>query len=438
MKSYVISVSLGTGCYRHIKISASATLYRLHKVIIAAFDFDDDHAHAFFMDNKYWSRYAAFYSMKMHGDERLTKSYKLQRLGLSKGDQFKYLFDFGEEWRVQCRVLRELDEEVDIPCVIRSVGESPEQYPEPVWDNDEWEEAWDEDTEDCDGIEILPPDVICSLFSSLPIPMETVQCIHRYFEAAARLYGVIPVKRLLEIYNGQNETVEQDVFLVLTEVIRHEQNRFYVLGKDDLYDNAAPSEPIEWEIIDEYLLQDGVEDYRELLRLQKDKPYRILKKEEFLRYADQDYYPETKQNTAMLRFLVDRGNLRWPRDTWMGIQTMIEMDFSLSEILECAAEEGLVFDKTEDLEEFAALFQELNIHTRKQANRGHTPAELFTVPFTGNRFTNKQPPVGQISLFNEMSTNLISFQPPSKKPSRNSPCPCGSGKKYKRCCGKSE
>lgn len=24
----------------------------------------------------------------------------------------------------------------------------------------------------------------------------------------------------------------------------------------------------------------------------------------------------------------------------------------------------------------------------------------------------------------------------SEKPSRNQPCPCGSGKKYKRCCGK--
>ncbi|WP_414146251.1 SEC-C metal-binding domain-containing protein [Campylobacter sp.] len=26
---------------------------------------------------------------------------------------------------------------------------------------------------------------------------------------------------------------------------------------------------------------------------------------------------------------------------------------------------------------------------------------------------------------------------PNNKPSRNDPCPCGSGKKYKDCCGKS-
>lgn len=51
MGSYVISVSVGTGCYRHIQISKSATFYKLHKAIISAFDFGDDHAHAFMLRN---------------------------------------------------------------------------------------------------------------------------------------------------------------------------------------------------------------------------------------------------------------------------------------------------------------------------------------------------------------------------------------------------
>ena len=60
MGSYVVSVSIGTGCYRHIRISKTATLLKLHKAILNAFDFEDDHAHAFFMDNHYWSDNAAF------------------------------------------------------------------------------------------------------------------------------------------------------------------------------------------------------------------------------------------------------------------------------------------------------------------------------------------------------------------------------------------
>lgn len=65
----MISVSAGTGCYRHIQISAKATLYQLHEVIIRAFEFEDDHEHAFFMDNRFWSQEHAFYSEKLKRDK---------------------------------------------------------------------------------------------------------------------------------------------------------------------------------------------------------------------------------------------------------------------------------------------------------------------------------------------------------------------------------
>ncbi len=37
-KSYVISVSLGTGCYRHIKIDADSALSQLSSAILDAFE----------------------------------------------------------------------------------------------------------------------------------------------------------------------------------------------------------------------------------------------------------------------------------------------------------------------------------------------------------------------------------------------------------------
>ena len=169
MGSYVISVSAGTGCYRHIQISKTATLHRLHKAIIAAFDFEDDHEHAFFMDNKYWSGYAAFFSSKMYGDERLTKSYKLERLNLSKGDPFKYVFDFGNEWRFQCKILRELEEQTDIPGVIRRVGESPEQYPK-------FDEEWMEDLPETEDMKPLTRQQIDALYASIPLNCATIDC----------------------------------------------------------------------------------------------------------------------------------------------------------------------------------------------------------------------------------------------------------------------
>ena len=167
MGSYVISISLGTGCYRHIQIAKTSTLFALHKAILQAFEFMDDHAHAFFMDNKYWSQADVYYSMKMNGNERLTKNYKLGKLGLTKGRQFKYIFDFGEEWRFQCKVLQESDIDVLSAYVRREVGQPPEQYPEPEYYDEEY-----------DFPDILPQDTIQALYETLPLPMSTIKTIH--------------------------------------------------------------------------------------------------------------------------------------------------------------------------------------------------------------------------------------------------------------------
>lgn len=135
VESYVIKVALNGQCYRHIQISKYAPLGVLSEVILETFGFDDDHCHAFFMDNRYWSNGDAYYSDDMDGGSRISYRMPLHRLGLKKGDAFKYLFDFGDEWRFQCRILQELEEKTDEPKVIKAVGEAPEQYPS--WDDEE-------------------------------------------------------------------------------------------------------------------------------------------------------------------------------------------------------------------------------------------------------------------------------------------------------------
>ncbi|MDD6208126.1 MAG: hypothetical protein PUB10_06365 [Clostridiales bacterium] len=126
--SYVISVSLGKGCYRHIRISANSTLEELHDFIREEYGFDDAHCHAFFMDNKFWSRRNSYYSDGEQSGEPSTSQYSLYEVGLYEGKQFKYLYDFGDEWRFQCKVLHVIEEDTPEPVVIRRKGEAPEQY----------------------------------------------------------------------------------------------------------------------------------------------------------------------------------------------------------------------------------------------------------------------------------------------------------------------
>lgn len=126
--SYVISVSLDPGCSRHIQIAGDATLLELHSAILDAFDFMDDHAHAFFMDDIPWSKRDCYYMAGLDASYRTTKGYTLDQAGLHKGMKFKYLFDVGEEWTFQCRVLKDLKKYTAQPLVIKETGEAPDQY----------------------------------------------------------------------------------------------------------------------------------------------------------------------------------------------------------------------------------------------------------------------------------------------------------------------
>ena len=106
----------------------------------------------------------------------------------------------------------------------------------------------------------------------------------------------------------------------------------------------------------------------------------------------------------------------------------------MQEVVDLVGSEGLTFNSKWDIGEFVSLYQGLNNHTHKHSNRGHTPDELFRMSDRGKRLAERIAPPNQMSLFDE---------PPEKpkltivgKPARNSPCPCGSGRKFKNCCGK--
>lgn len=163
-KSYVISVSLGTGCYRHIRISGKATLEDLSSAILDAFDFDDDHLHAFFMNNIAWDDEDCYYSPYAEEEEfRTTDAFRLQFINLEVGKKFLYIFDFGYDWRFQCKVLNILDEDTKEPVIVRAKGEAPPQYP--VFDEDDDDEYFDDEDEyfnDCEEVTEL---------EELPVPV---------------------------------------------------------------------------------------------------------------------------------------------------------------------------------------------------------------------------------------------------------------------------
>ena len=89
--------------------------------------------------------------------------------------------------------------------------------------------------------------------SECTLSKETQDLLYRYFAAAANLYGVIEIGKLLKIYNSQNEPVSEENFLSFVENMNFKGKYFCVFNQDDIYDDGSETPALEQEILAEYL-----------------------------------------------------------------------------------------------------------------------------------------------------------------------------------------
>lgn len=118
-----------------IEIGEERTLADLHLVIQELFDWDDDHLYSFFMDNKYWGKGEKYSTFGNEEDfvrdpnEKKANEKQISKLKLSPGSKFKYIFDYGDEWRCQIAV-EDIKEGSSHGCkIIEKHGNPPPQYP---------------------------------------------------------------------------------------------------------------------------------------------------------------------------------------------------------------------------------------------------------------------------------------------------------------------
>ena len=92
----------------------------------------------------------------------------------------------------------------------------------------------------------------------------------------------------------------------------------------------------------------------------------------------------------------------------------------MSEAMEQLNKNGVVFETKDQAREMAELLVEAYSKTRKVQLCGHMPEEEESRPqFPG-----------------VLQSNMSGNGEKDKKIYPNDPCPCGSGKKYKKCCGR--
>ncbi|MQA64141.1 MAG: plasmid pRiA4b ORF-3 family protein [Actinophytocola sp.] len=115
-------------CWRRIQLPSSATLGDLHMIIQVAFDWDDDHLHAFTIGRR------------QYGDPYFDAEYDEQDITLAEvfahtRKPITYTYDFGDDWRHDIVLEQVTDADPDIPysVCVAGRGDAPTEDTQDDW-----------------------------------------------------------------------------------------------------------------------------------------------------------------------------------------------------------------------------------------------------------------------------------------------------------------
>jgi len=221
--------------------------------------------------------------------------------------------------------------------------------------------------------------------------------ITQYIVALTHLYGMIQKDKVVEIYNSQND-----------DTITIEDIEMYFM---------MPSKELEEKFVEtykNYFVHESIMEFDDLetMLIQKaDKPYYIPSQKELLKYVDDLYFEKNKEYKALLSYLKDNffnGDEEQAENLCEDIQGHCQFSFGMQEIFNRLNNYGIEFQDENQVNELVQMVTMLSNNTRLWENNGFTPNEIFA--------KYERPILKKVKV------------------GRNDPCPCGSGRKYKKCC----
>ncbi len=272
-----------------------------------------------------------------------------------------------------------------------------------------------------DGLVIVPKDVekkFKKLYGkNMKQAMKRKWELMDYCRSAIYLYGLIALKNLVKIYK------------------KYEKSSV----KEEEFAQAANSN-------EEMMVKDGclmdvrlgqLEAHKSMMAYQdKHQMYIPESKEEFLSYGRMECQELDENTRSLIDFLVDKMGDDYGQ-ALMEFYLLVEMirdNYSNGEIVDIilSGKKGKNYLR-KGLEK---EIRHIRRHIRTWQDLGFTPDEIERAENqkllkAGNVMANQAWSQAQAPE----EGNLVSF-PTGKKIYPNDPCPCGSGKKYKHCCGK--
>lgn len=466
MKAYILKITfedISPLVWRRVILPADVTVNRIHETIqrVTNFQSAGDPYHSFAVETEEdYITNNEFISEEYKGKTYFGKAVKQPtRMKidsyLQKHGEFIYNYDFGDGWKIRVS----LEETVEdyyfgYPTLLDGEGMAPpedvggppgfaaflEVYGDPTHPDNETTVAWAESqlyrpldlamvneilkavkykkTEwafiDHENYNVksdkyrMPNQVESSpkpnQLKTSPIP--NAERIIQYAIACGNLYGYLEYPQFLEIYNGQNEpNISSQDFKALLADPRYAK----LLKKAQI---TVQPKALAHQAADDGLLQKTA-----------GKPFYVPEKEELLRYVDGEYYEMTDFHEQFMEKLAEDffgGSTIMVKGILDDLITKLQAAENYSQIVTQQFIRRFAMKDVMQMNEYAYMISMIANTTRIWENRGHTPSELSAMEKI------------YLKSIQDPASNGFS----DKKIGRNDPCLCGSGKKYKKCCGK--
>ncbi|QKY71699.1 nucleic acid-binding protein [Lentibacillus sp. CBA3610] len=185
------------------------------------------------------------------------------------------------------------------------------------------------------------------------------------------------------------------------------------------------------------------DEFEQELAKRRNKPFYIPNQKELLKYKDDLYFERTKEYHALKKYVQQHffdGDAYQAEELCAEIHDVCELGFSLDNVFQAFERQGIVFEGEKQVQEVMQLVMDLSNNVRLWENNGFTPHELHSrteqpmlkpLPDEPYHMMDKSGMTRKTTT----ATNQDGKTVVNKKIGRNDPCPCGSGKKYKKCCG---
>ena len=261
-------------------------------------------------------------------------------------------------------------------------------------------------------------------------------------------YVSIPLKEFCHLYRKNGQGTDKEIITMIKE--HPDQINPCVIADDMLV--AKPA------------LKDNL--YRKILKVQESKSFYFPEKQEIMDLWDYRFPRHQKEYCRLKNFLTSKCGLdeaeaiKLCQQIWNEINTGAHP----TDVFNLIGQK-IIFDSKDTLASFAPLVMQANNTTRMYVHRGHTPLEISagnkSRPGTGKLpvimagsstmaelLEENRAKIEKMGLSLDLDSNAADTSRAvispngtvqkisGKKIYPNDPCPCGSGKKFKKCCGK--